>query len=254
MTLKRTGHVLKRSHDLFLSALRWLMHEAWEKIDLVSKWKEIRDLGRRYGPRFILAAVLWEIVEDVVFPLLSWHLGHPELIPVFLVLHFEPLVYPLFFWAFRTWDRIRGRIPWEPNRRGMSTHTRTALIVLSQRLPAIALFFWIFNDLDLPAWLLTAWTFIMLLFGFVHDRIWHDSNFGIEVETDTVNPRRVLAKATTYRATSIVIMASVFYGLLGQIPFEMGLYQAASFFANLLVSAVWARSSLGIIPIDPKNT
>lgn len=74
--------------------ISWLLKEAWEKINIVATWRTIKALGKKYGKRFFWAALIWEIIEDVVFPFISWKMGVPELIPVFLILHFEPIVYP----------------------------------------------------------------------------------------------------------------------------------------------------------------
>src|SRR5271154_5174390 len=96
--------------------LRWILKEVWEKINFPKVYRGIKELGKKHGRRFFWAAIIWEMIEDIVFPFIAWLCGVPELIPVFLVLHFEPIVYPVFFWAFRTWDRLHGREPWEPAR------------------------------------------------------------------------------------------------------------------------------------------
>ena len=164
----------------------WLLEEAREKLDIRGTWRELKALGQKYGRRFFVAAVAWELVEDVVFPAISAYYGAYWLIPVFLVLHFEPVVYPIFFFAFKTWDRIQGREPWEPDRLGQSTYWRAGLQVLSYRVPSLLLFALLLSGLGMPFALLAAYTVGMSFFGFVHDRIWHDSNFGIDVPTDTV--------------------------------------------------------------------
>jgi hypothetical protein len=196
-----------------------------------------------------VAAVLWELVEDVVFPFLSWWAGAPWLIPVFLVMHFEPVVYPIFFFAFKTWDRVQGREPWEPDRLGQSTYWRAGLQVLSYRVPAFALFYVLLAHLGISGWVLGAYTVGMSLFGFVHDRIWHDSNFGIDVPTDAVLPKRVVAKAVSYRAVSVLVMAGVLFGLVGHVPPEMWTYQISALILSLAVGGWWAQSPVGIRPV-----
>lgn len=232
-----------------MNPFRWAVEEAREKLDVRETWRELRALGQKHGRRFFVAAVLWELVEDVVFPFISWRLGHPELIPVFLVLHFEPIVYPVFFFAFRTYDRIRGREPWEPDRLGQSTYWRAGLQVLSYRVPALVLFFLLLNGLGLSLWILTAYTLAMSLFAFVHDRLWHDSNFGIDVPTDTVKPERVVAKAFTYRVVSALVMCGVCLGFLGSVPGIVWGYQGSMLIFHIILGGWWAQSPVGIRPV-----
>lgn len=236
--------------------LKWLIAEAWEKINIVATFREIRELGRKYGRRFLVFAVLWELIEDVLFPFLSWKAGVPELIPVFLVLHFEPVVYPVAIWAFKTYDRLRGREPWEPNRSAMSSHWRTLLKITAYRLVSITAFSLLLANAGLSLWLLSVYTAVMALFGFAHERIWHDSNFGITAD-DQVEPKRIMLKAVTYRAVSALVMGMTLYGFLGSLPWGMFLaYQGAMLNAYLILEGIWARSTWGIRPVaatfDPK--
>lgn len=227
---------------------QWLIGEAKEKLDVRATWKELKALGLKYGRRFFIAAVLWELIEDVVFPAIAAYHGAYWLIPFFLVMHFEPVVYPIFFFAFRTWDRIQGREPWEPDRNAQSTYTRAGLQMLSYRVPALALFYVLLANLGVTLWVLTLYTIGMSFFSFVHERIWHDSNFGIDVPTDTVLPKRVVAKAFTYRVVSLIVMSSVLLGLLGHIPSEMWVYQGTMLNLHILLGGFWARSAYGITP------
>lgn len=54
------------------SALLWLAHEAWEKINIFGTIREMKELGKKYGRRFFIMAVIWECIEDGLFPYLSW--------------------------------------------------------------------------------------------------------------------------------------------------------------------------------------
>lgn len=227
----------------------WLLAEAREKLDLRGTWAELQGLRQKYGRRFFVAAVAWEILEDGVFPAIAAWYGAYWLVPFFLVMHFEPLVYPLFFYGFRTYDRIRGREPWEPNRLGQSTSLRAGLQVLTYRLPAFCLFWAILSHIGVTFNVLAVYTVGMSLFGYVHDRIWHDSNFGIDVAVDKVRPARVIAKAVTYRAISLLVMASLLRGFVGHVPVEMWAYQVLAFSLSLTLGFIWARSSFGIKPV-----
>lgn len=221
--------------------LRWLLHEAWEKINIVNTWRDIKSLGKKYGKRFFWAALIWECIEDIVFPFISWKLGVPELIPVFLVMHFEPVVYPAFFWAFRTWDRIQGKEPWNPNRGAYSHHWRSVVKGLSFQL---AITGWLSN---LLSWkLLAIYTALQALFGFVHERVWHDSNYGI-LDTDLVQYRRSVAKTATY----LLLTSFLLFPLLrvmhpSQLGWTLLEVQSITGALYLVLETVWAKSVWGI--------
>lgn len=231
----------------------FLIGEAREKLDVRGTWNELKALGQKYGRRFFIAAVIWELVEDGVFPAIAaWHEVY-WLIPFFLVMHFEPVVYPIFFFAFRTWDRIQGKEPWEPDRLAQSTYTRAGLQMLSYRVPAFVMFYLLLADMGVTFWVLTVYALGMSLFSLVHNRIWHDFNYGIDVPTDTVQPKRIVAMAFTYRAVSILVMTSVFLGLTNAIPGAMWAYQGSMLILHIVLGGLWARSALGITPVVQKG-
>jgi hypothetical protein len=232
--------------------IRWLLHEAWEKINVVNTWREIKSLGKKYGKRFFWAALIWECIEDIVFPFISWKMGVPELIPVFIVLHFEPIVYPVFFWGFRTWDRIQGREPWNPARGAHSQHWRSILKGLTFQLSITG---WLGHIVPWKA--LVAYTILQSLFGFVHERIWHDSNYGI-LDNDLVQYRRGIVKMLTY----LLISTFVLFPLLrvtGAQHIWLLLLEAQVVTGALytILETVWAKSLWGIKfnhpPDDPEE-
>lgn len=227
----------------------WMLEEAWEKVNVVQTWRDLRELGAKHGLRFFVVAVAWEVIEDVIFPILSWQAGVPELIPVFLVLHFEPVVYPVFFFGFRTWDRLRGREPWEPDRLAQSTFWRSGLQVLSHQLPSFVLLYALLVYLSAPMLVFAVYVVVMGLFGLVHDRLWHDSNYGIDVPTDTVQTRRVVAKVVSYRVVSVLVLAGLLAAVLPGVPWQMGAYQGLALLVHFVVGLGWARSALGIRPV-----
>ena len=231
-------------------AIQWAAGEAWEKVDLRGKWEEIKETGQTWGPRFIVVAVIWEIIEDGVFPFLSWYFGMAWLIPIFLIWHFEPVVYPIFFWMFRTYDRSIGVTPWEADRPAYSSHWRTALKVGVYRVVSLGALYVLLTSYALNPWLLTGYVLLMTFFNFAHERIWHDSNFGITVETDEVMFRRVLAKTFTYRIVSMMFLTGVFVASLPTIPWTaLLLYQGFSGLCYMGLETAWARSTLGITGI-----
>jgi hypothetical protein len=218
----------------------WLLKAAWDKINLLHTWRELVALGQKYGRRFFIAAILWEAIEDLVFPFFSWRLGVPELIPLFLILHFEPIVYPAFFWGFKMWDRLHGLEPWDPDRPAHSHYWRSVVKVLVFQLAVTG---WLSQVL--PAKTLVVFTILISLFGFVHERIWNDSNYGI-LPDDTVQTRRVLSKASTY----LLVCLFVFFPLLrvGGIPIWRSLLVAQAITGTLyiILETVWSKSVWGV--------
>ena len=225
--------------------LKWAAGEAREKLDLAEKWNEIVDTGKEWGLRFVIFAVVWEIIEDGVFPILAWYFGAPWLIPVFLIWHFEPVVYPIAFWCFRTYDRIQGRKAWEADRPGYSSHKRTVIKVMTYRAVSVGGLFALLQYLDLSLWLLSAYVVLMTVFNFVHERIWHDSNFGI-TEDDEVLPQRVLMKALSYRTVSMMLMGGALASLNPMPWGSLLTYQVVMLLAYLSLETAWSTSTLGI--------
>lgn len=229
-----------------LRAPRWAYEEIREKLDVRGTIRQIRALGAQYGRRFMIAAALWEVIESLVIPALLLWKHRPVLAAMFLVFHLEPVVYPVLFFSFRTYDRMRGRIPWEPERAAMSSSYRTLTKITLYRLVSVGLFFALLDKFQMSQAVLGIYSVIMTLFIYVHERLWHDSNWGITAD-DEVEGRRVVAKALTYRAVSLMVMAGVFKGLLNQVPWgSVGAYQAAGLGAYLALEAAWARSAWGI--------
>jgi hypothetical protein len=223
--------------------LRWLLKEVWEKINFPQVYRDIKALGKKHGKRFFWAALIWEVIEDVVFPFISWLCGVPELIPVFLVLHFEPIVYPVFFWGFRMWDRAHGKEPWEPDRRAQSAYWRSVVKVLTFQLAVTG---WLFQVITWKP--LIVFAVLTGLFDFVHERIWHDTNFGIATD-DTVQFKRILGKTGTYLLFSIMTL----YPLLkvsGLSPIWKPLLVAQVIAGSmyLVLESVWSKSVWGVSP------
>lgn len=229
--------------------IKWLLGEAWEKVNVLEKWRELKALGKKHGRRFFIVAFLWELVEDVIFPSLAYHFGHPALIPMFLVMHFEPVVYPVFFWCFRMWDRLQGREPWDPDRQAASTYYRALTKTFTYRVISVWVFLLVALDVGkLDLTILSAYTVTMAIFGFVHDRIWHDSNFGIDVPTDTVRPIRVIWKVLSYRVVSILVMWGL-YTALGYPMAALIIYQSVMLFVHMMHEGWWAQNPWGLRPV-----
>ena len=231
-------------------AVRWVLGEVWEKVNLPGIYRELKEQGKKHGKRFFWAALCWELVEDVVFPYLSWLFGVPELIPVFLVLHFEPIAYPAIFWGFRMYDRARGREPWEPNRSAMSSYWRSALKVAIYKTAMTGWLAVILLNLGMSPIGLGAYVGLMAAFGFIHERVWHDTNYGI-LPDDTVELKRVVAKSLTYRLVSVMTLFPVMRVSFSEIPWTaFAACQAAGFVVYFVLEAMWAKSGLGVSAVQ----
>ncbi len=226
--------------------IRWLLGKLWEKVNLPAVYRELKALGKKHGRRFFIAALIWEAIEDLVFPFIAWLMGVPELIPVFLVLHFEPIVYPVFFWGFKTYDRIRGREPWEPDRQAHSSHWRSILKGLTFQLSVLG---WLSH---VVAWKpLAIFAVLISLFGFVHERIWHDTNYGI-LGNDIVQPKRAVAKTLTYLLVSTITLYPLLRVTMApKLGATLLLSQAITGILYLVLETVWAKSKWGVKPTPP---
>ena len=91
--------------------LKWIKHRIAHKFEHLS-WSSIKKTFREHGLALVVIVVLWEIIEDVLFPLLFIFLGnhvHPAFYagaPASWLLCVHWLVVPAT-WAW--WVRFRGK-------------------------------------------------------------------------------------------------------------------------------------------------
>ena len=245
-----------------LNALRrafcWALGEVKEKLDVRETWRELKKAGKKYGRRFCIAAVLWELFEDVGIPIILWNVGLPELIPVVLLLHGEPVVWPIFFFMFRQYDiHVHGESPY-PDRKAFSNGYRTAAKTLLYRTLALGVFGLVLWKLGMSLWILTGYSLLMTFLNMVHERLWHDNNYGIVVETDEVEMKRTVAKALSYRVLSFMlsfmVMWGVFTALLGGTPWvPIITYQVTMLFGYFTLESFWAKNDWGIEPVEGRE-
>lgn len=229
-------------------AAKWVLGEVWEKVNVVAMWRELKALGRQHGKRFFWAALIWECIEDILFPFLSWLAGVPELIPLFLVMHFEPIVYPAFFWAFRQWDRRKGLIPEHPERPNHSASWRSWAKTLNYNVTSLGfLGFMLVTQTDYKNnGMVLTYGFLMTLFGYVHERIWHDSNYGIRPD-DTVETRRNIAKSATHLVVAVMVMYPLMKAFMGTVPWTfLLLWQVGAALVYFGLETVWSKSLWGL--------
>lgn len=237
------------------NAIKWALGQLWEKVNVVETYRELVELGKKYGIRFFIAAFVWEIIEDVVFPLIAWQMGAWQLAPLFWIFHFEPIVYPAFFWGFKQWDIWRGYESPYPDRPAQSSYMRTTLKVAVYE---AAIFFSVlgaFHVLGLSLGLATAFILLMGFFNFIHERIWHDSNYGIIIETDMVEPKRNLAKTFTFRLVSVVILGTALYALVKPFPWAVFIaFESTLTVVYLGLETMWSQSAYGIGDVPETET
>ena len=76
----------------------------WDKVNVAKTARDLRDLGRKHGTRFLVAAALWTLLEDLVLPGTLALLGFTKAALLVTTLHLEPLVFPAMLAGFRAWD------------------------------------------------------------------------------------------------------------------------------------------------------
>lgn len=233
-----------------IKAVTWAVGEIGEKLNFWGTAKELWALGKKHGMRFFIAAVLWELIEDGLFPYISWKMGVPELIPFFLIFHFEPVVYPAFFWFFRMYDRSRGREPWEPDRSAQSSYWRSTGKTLFYNLATSGWLGMILASFGYKNKVMLFYIPLMTAFGFIHERVWHDSNYGID-QNDGVERKRILSKTFTYALVSTTIMGSMFKAAFTNVPWHI-LFgcQTVALAMYLAFELVWAKSNWGIASVS----
>ncbi len=80
---------------------KYLKDSILEKVELFTNPKKIYhdmlELGKKEGPAFMAYAIAVEVVEDGVLPIILAYTGNEEYIPIVLIGHSEPIMYPLYF-------------------------------------------------------------------------------------------------------------------------------------------------------------
>jgi len=89
------------------AAANKVAEEAVEKLNWRKTVRELRELGMKHGPRFMAYAIALEIFEDVVLPAFFIAIGKPELAPVALAFHAEPVAYPAYFAIAKLVERFK---------------------------------------------------------------------------------------------------------------------------------------------------
>ena len=91
--------------------LLWLKHRISHKLEHVS-WSSLKDTLKENGLALVVIIVLWEVIEDILFPALFIFLGntvHPAFYagaPAAWILCLHWLAVPLMWGA---WIRLKGK-------------------------------------------------------------------------------------------------------------------------------------------------
>lgn len=92
-------------------SFEWLKHRVTHKIEHVT-WASLKETFKKHGLALVVIIVLWEIIEDILFPALFIFLGntvHPGFYagaPAAWILCLHWLAVPLMWGA---WIRLRGK-------------------------------------------------------------------------------------------------------------------------------------------------
>lgn len=91
--------------------LQWLKHRIRHKLEHVS-WSALKDTLKENGLALVVIIVLWEVIEDILFPALFIFLGntvHPAFYagaPAAWILCLHWLAVPLMWGA---WIKLKGK-------------------------------------------------------------------------------------------------------------------------------------------------
>jgi len=77
------------------SVWRTLWRLVKKKVNVREIAKDVWRLSRVRGWKFAVVAVLVDLFEDVVLPSLAIVMGQPTLVPIFMAIHLEPVIYPI---------------------------------------------------------------------------------------------------------------------------------------------------------------
>ena len=92
--------------------MKWLVHRIKHKLEHY-KIKNIKKDLLRYGTAFVIIFIAWEIIEDVLFPLLFLWLGaevHPWFLtgaPISWILCLHPIAVPVIWTVY---IKLSGRV------------------------------------------------------------------------------------------------------------------------------------------------
>ena len=82
--------------------LKKLIHNVKHKLGML-RWKNLKPYWDEYGLPFLIILIVWEIIEDVLFPIMFWLLGkfvNPAFyagIPVSWILCVHPIAVPIIW-------------------------------------------------------------------------------------------------------------------------------------------------------------
>lgn len=102
---------MKKLIEKIKSPFSWLAHRIRHKLEHVS-WESLKETLKEHGLALVVIIVLWEIIEDILFPVLFIFLGntvHPAFYagaPAAWILCLHWLAVPVMWGA---WIKIKGK-------------------------------------------------------------------------------------------------------------------------------------------------
>ncbi|TWU54789.1 hypothetical protein Poly51_35080 [Rubripirellula tenax] len=77
--------------------IRWPIAAFIQRLNCRKTLSEIIRIGKDHGMIVMLLMITTELIESLVIPILLFRAGHPEMIPLALAIHTEPLVLAAYF-------------------------------------------------------------------------------------------------------------------------------------------------------------
>lgn len=93
----KDSNLMRSYSSTFLNSLKVGTCTLLSRLNLKKTALELKELGKKHGPYFLIYAVCIELFEDLLLPSILYLVGKPQLIPVALAFHCEPIAYPLYF-------------------------------------------------------------------------------------------------------------------------------------------------------------
>ncbi len=83
----------------------YLKHNLKHKWDFW-RWSKLKEKFKKYGLPLLIIFIVWEIIEDIIFPYIAYllgkhvHQGFYTLIPVSWLACAHPIAVPAIFWIY----------------------------------------------------------------------------------------------------------------------------------------------------------
>jgi hypothetical protein len=85
--------------------MKKIIHNLKHKISHINIG-HFKNIMKKYGLPFLIIFIIWEVVEDIIFPIIFYYLGMNYnsfflgLIPVSWILCLHPIAVPIIWWLY----------------------------------------------------------------------------------------------------------------------------------------------------------